>query len=438
MSDIDKTIEQELPLLPLRGLAVFPYVIMHFDVGRVKSIKALEQAMLNNQLIFLAAQKDSKSDSPDAHEIYNIGTISRVKQLVKLPGDNIRVLIEGVSRAEINEFIQEEPFFMVKVTEKSSLPGKEKESVNEALQRKVLQAFEEYTKLNNRISPDMFTAISELEDAGQICDMIASSMFLRVEQKQEILNEFELDARMEKLLKILIKENEILEIEKDINIKVRKQIDKMQKEYYLREQIKAIQNELGERDGTAGEVDEYKGKLANAKLPKEVEEKVKKELNRMSKLVPGSAEGGVIRTYLDWIFDLPWSNRTEESIDLKKAEEILNEDHYGLEKVKERILEYLAIRKLTNSLKGPIICLVGPPGVGKTSIAKSIARALNRKYVRMSLGGVRDEAEIRGHRKTYVGAMKYWIVSKTLLLEIITLRYLLIYPMFCLLLLQIT
>jgi len=411
MSDIDKTIKQELPLLPLRGLTVFPYVIMHFDVGRLKSIKALDQAMLNNQLIFLAAQKDSKGDSPGTDEIYNVGTISRVKQLVKLPGDNIRVLIEGISRAEINEFTQEEPFFMVEVTEKSSLPGKESKIVNEALKRRVMQAFEEYSKLNSRISPDMVTAISELEDVGQMCDMIASSMFLKVEQKQVILNEFELDIRMERLLEILIKENEILEIEKDINVKVRKQIDKMQKEYYLREQMKAIQSELGDREGVAGEVDEYKEKLANVNLPQEVEEKVNKELSRMSKLPPGSAEGGVIRTYLDWIFDLPWNNKTEEIIDLKIAEDILNEDHYGLEKVKERILEYLAIRKLTNSLKGPIICLVGPPGVGKTSIAKSIARALNRKYVRMSLGGVRDEAEIRGHRKTYVGAMPGRIIS---------------------------
>ncbi|HOJ11431.1 MAG TPA: endopeptidase La [Clostridiales bacterium] len=411
MSEIEKTIKHELPLLPLRGLTVFPYIIMHFDVGRVKSIKALEQAMINNQLIFLAAQKDAKDDSPGPEGVYNVGTISRVKQLVKLPGDNIRVLIEGISRAEISEFTQKEPFFMVEVLEKSDMMEDEPENIIEALKRKVMGTFEEYTKLSNKISQDMFLTISEIENAGQICDMIISSMFLKTEQKQEILNEYRIVPRMEKLLEILIKENEILEIEMNISSKVRKQIDKMQKDYYLREQLKVIQNELGDRDGIAGEVDEYKQKLENANLPEEVEFKVNKELDRMVKLPPGSAEGGVIRTYLDWIFDLPWNTRTEEIIDLKKAQEILDEDHYGLEKVKERIIEYLAVRKLTNSLKGPIICLVGPPGVGKTSIAKSISRALNRNYVRMSLGGVRDEAEIRGHRRTYVGAMPGRIIS---------------------------
>jgi len=411
MSNIDIEKTQELPLLPLRGLTVFPQVIMHFDVGREKSIKALDQAMLNNQLIFLVAQKDAKNDSPSASEIYNIGTISRVKQLVKLPGNNIRVLIEGVARAEIIEYTQEEPFFMVEVVEKPSLPGKSTKAVKEALKRKIMQAFEEYSKLSGRISPEMFIAIAELEDPGQICDMIASSMFLKVEQKQEILSEFEVDVRMEKLLTILVRENEILEIEKDISMKVRQQIDKAQKEYYLKEQMKAIQNELGDKEGTEAEADEYKERMKNINFPDEVKEKINKELNRMSKMHPASAEVGVIRTYLDWLFDLPWDKKTDEVIDLKRAEEILNEDHYGLEKVKERILEYLAIRKLKKDLKGPIICLVGPPGVGKTSIARSIAKAINRNYVRMSLGGVRDEAEIRGHRRTYVGAMPGRIIA---------------------------
>jgi len=320
-------------------------------------------------------------------------------------------LIEGVARAEIIEFTQEEPFFMVEVVEKPSLPGKSSKAVKEALKRKIMQAFEEYSKLSGRISPEMFIAIAELEDPGQICDMIASSMFLKVEQKQEILSEFEVDARMEKLLTILVRENEILEIEKDISMKVKQQIDKAQKEYYLKEQMKAIQSELGDKEGTEAEVEEYRQKMKNINFPEEVKQKIDKELNRMSKMHPASAEVGVIRTYLDWLFDLPWDKKTEEIIDLKRAEKILNEDHYGLEKVKERILEYLAIRKLKNDLKGPIICLVGPPGVGKTSIAKSIARAVNRKYVRMSLGGVRDEAEIRGHRRTYVGAMPGRIIA---------------------------
>lgn len=411
MSEQKKTDKRQvLPLLPLRGLAVFPYVIMHFDVGRLKSIKALDDAMVNNQLIFLVAQKDAKSDSPSEDGIYQVGTISKVKQLVKLPGDTIRVLIEGISRAEIEEIVQEEPCFMARVVEYDIPVDEGLELEIEALKRKVMDAFEEYVKLSNRVTPDILFTISTVEDAGQMCDMIASSIFLKVEQKQEILNQFNPADRLKKLLEILVRENEILEIERNISIRVRKQIDKVQKEYYLREQLKAIQSELGDKDGVAGEVEEYKQKMEEANLPDEVEEKVQKELDRLLKMHPSSAEGGVIRTYLDWIFDLPWNKKTEEIIDLQKAEEILDEDHYGLKNVKERIIEYLAIRKLTNSLKGPILCLIGPPGVGKTSIAKSIARALNRNYVRMSLGGVRMKQKY-GHRRTYVGAMPGRIIS---------------------------
>lgn len=412
MSEMKKIIKKQvLPLLPLRGLTVFPYMILHFDVGRVKSIKALEEAMINNQLIFLVAQKDAKNDSPAEDDIYNVGTISKVKQLLKLPGDTIRVLVEGISRAEIGEFTQTEPFFMAEVVEKIYMPDEESKVETEALKRRVLSTFDEYSKLSNKISPDTVLSVMTIEDAAQLSDVITSNMVLKVEQKQEILNEFSPDARLEKVLEILVKEIEILEIEKNINAKVRKQIDKMQKEYYLREQLKAIQSELGDKDGVAGEVEEYKERLKEAALPEEVEKKVLKELDRLLKLQSGSAEGSVIRTYLDWIFDLPWNKSTEEILDLKRAEDILDEDHYGLEKVKERIVEYLAIRKLKNELKGPILCLAGPPGVGKTSIAKSIAKALNRNYVRMSLGGVKDEAEIRGHRRTYVGAMPGRIIA---------------------------
>jgi len=266
-------------------------------------------------------------------------------------------------------------------------------------------------KLSNRVSQETLISIVSIEDAGQLSDTIAYSIFLKVEQKQELLNEFNPVTRLEKLLEMLMKEIEVLEIERNIHARVRKQIDKMQKEYYLREQLKAIQSELGDKEGVAGEVEEYKEKLKKANLPEEAEKKVLKELDRLSKMPPGSAEGSVIRTYLDWVLDLPWNKKTEEVIDLKNAEKILEEDHYGLEKVKERILEYLAVRKLKNNLKGPILCLAGPPGVGKTSIAKSIARAVNRNYVRMSLGGVRDEAEIRGHRRTYVGSMPGRIIA---------------------------
>ena len=412
MAEIKKTIKKHtLPLLPLRGLTVFPYMILTFDVGREKSIKALDEAMINNQMIFLVTQKDAKNDSPDEEDVYTVGTISRVKQLLRLPGDTIRVLVEGVSRAEVKTYLQTEPFFVAEVVE-HIIPEDENRNIEyEALKRKVLGTFDEYIKLSGKISPDTASALSSIEDIGQLSDIVASNMLLRVEQKQEIMEEFHPALRMEKLLELLMKEIEILEVEKNISVRVRKQIDKMQREYYLREQIKAIQTELGDKEGIAGEVDEYRERLANAALPEEAEKKVHKELDRLMKMPSGSAEGSVIRTYLDWIFDLPWNKKTEEVIDLEKAEAILEEDHYGLSKVKERIIEYLAVLKLTNHLKGPILCLVGPPGVGKTSIAKSIARALNRNYVRMSLGGVRDEAEIRGHRRTYVGAMPGRIIS---------------------------
>lgn len=413
MSEAKKVIKKQvLPLLPLRGLTVFPYMILHFDVGRIKSIKALEEAMINNQLIFLVAQKDAKNDSPGPEDIYTIGTISKVKQLLKLPGDTIRVLVEGISRAEICEFTQTEPFFMAEVEEKIYVEeDKNSKTEIEALKRRVLSTFEEYSKLNNKVSPETVLSIMNIDDPDQLADIITANLMLKVEQKQEILNEFKTKIRLQKLLETLVREIEIMQIEREINIKVRKQIDKTQKEYYLREQLKAIQSELGDKDGVVGEVEEYKRKLVEGNFGEEVEKKVLKELDRLLKMPPGSAEGSVIRTYLDWIFDLPWNKKTEEIIDLDRAQQILDEDHYGLEKVKERIIEYLAIRKLKKDLKGPILCLAGPPGVGKTSIAKSIARALNRNYVRMSLGGVRDEAEIRGHRRTYVGAMPGRIIS---------------------------
>jgi ATP-dependent Lon protease len=367
--------KQTLPLLPLRGLTVFPYMILTFDVGREKSIKALDEAMINNQMIFLVAQKDAKTDSPDEEDIYGVGTISKVKQLLRLPGDTIRVLVEGISRAEVKNYVQTEPYFIAEVAEKTVSDDKNSKAEFEALKRKVLSSFDDYAKLNGKISPDTISSMNGIEDLGQLSDVAASNMLLKVEQKQDILSEFDPVKRMEKILELLMNEIEILEAEKNISLRVRKQIDKSQREYYLREQIKAIQTELGDKEGIAGEVDEYKAKLEKADLPEEVEKKVLKELDRMLKMASGSAEGSVIRTYLDWIFDLPWNKKTEEVIDLKKAEDILEEDHYGLTKVKERIIEYLAVLKLTNNLKGPILCLVGPPGVGKTSIAKSIARA---------------------------------------------------------------
>lgn len=401
-----------IPLLPLRGIVVFPHMILHFDVGRTKSIKALEEAMMNNQMIFLSAQKDPAQDEPGTNDIYTVGTISKIKQLLRLPGDTIRVLVEGLERGKITEYVSEEPFYKVKVREHPNSKHHVKDSETEALVRQVVSYFEQYAKLSNRVSPDVTFTLTTLDDYARLSDVIAANLVIKLEEKQSILNELSPKRRMEKLLKILVNEIEILEVEKNINTKVRQQIDKSQREYYLREQLKAIQNELGEGGQQQDEeAEEYREKIKKLGLPKEDEDKVLKEVDRLSKMHPSSAESAVIRTYLDWIVDLPWNTKTEENLNLSNAEKILNEDHYGLTKVKERILEYLAIRQLKNSLHGPIICLAGPPGVGKTSIVRSIARALNRKYVRMSLGGVRDEAEIRGHRRTYVGAMPGRIIK---------------------------
>lgn len=400
-----------IPLLPLRGLVVFPHMILHFDVGRAKSIKALEEAMMKDQLIFLAAQRDPGLEEPSAQDVYPVGTIAKIKQLLRLPGETIRVLVEGLERAQIMEYMANEPYYQVKVRECPNPKKLTKKPEIEALIRQVISYFEQYAKLTNRISSDTTFTVTAMEDYARLSDVIAANMMLKLEQKQSILNEISPKRRLERLLETLVKEIEILEVERNINHKVRQQIDKSQKEYYLREQLKAIQNELGEGQQQSDEIEEYHDRITKANLPKHAEEKALKELDRLSKMYSTSAESGVIRTFLDWIIELPWNTKTEENLDLRNAQKVLEEDHYGLDKVKERMVEYLAIRKLKNGLHGPIICLSGPPGVGKTSIARSIAKALNRNYVRMSLGGVRDEAEIRGHRRTYVGAMPGRIIS---------------------------
>lgn len=396
--------KKSLPLIPLRGLSIFPYMLLHFDVGREKSIKALEEAMINDQMIFLVTQIDPTTDIPTKEDFYQVGTVSKIKQLLKLPGDTIRVLVEGIARAEIQSIISDDPYFVVEVTEYATNLQEGNLEI-EALRRSVSEAFEEYVKLNSRITPEILITISGIEDIDRFTDIVASNLTVKIEQKQEILSQFDVKVRLEKLYFVLLKEIEILELERKINNRVRKQIDKTQKEYYLREQIKAMQKELGDKDSFEEEILEYEDKLSKLKLPDEVVNKVKKEIDRLTKLSQASPESGVIRSYLDWIFDLPWNVETKDNLDIKNARRILEEDHYGLKKVKERILEYLAIRKLAKNMKGPILCFVGPPGVGKTSIAKSIARAMDRKFVRMSLGGVRDEAEIRGHRRTYIGAI---------------------------------
>ena len=397
-------------LLPLRGVLVFPYMIIHLDVGREKSINALEQVMMQDRLIMLATQKDAQNDKPQPGDIYESGTVAEIKQLLKLPGGTMRVLVEGLHRAKVTRFVREEPYFEVEVQEfKDVMIRKTPELA--AQSRMLAHQFEQWGKLSKKVPPETIASVMLVEDPDRLTDMILGHMPLKLEDKQELLAAVDIRHRLDLLTDIIGREMEILEIEKKISGRVRKQMEKTQKEYFLREQMKAIQQELGEKDERASEVEEYRQKMREQDLPKDVAEKVAKEIERLEKMSPMSAESGVIRTYLDWLLGLPWSTLTTDRLDIDIAEKIMEEDHYGLEKVKERILEYLSVRKLTETMKGPILCLVGPPGVGKTSLARSIARSMERKFVRVSLGGVRDEAEIRGHRRTYVGALPGRIIQ---------------------------
>ncbi|MEK6266310.1 MAG: endopeptidase La [Clostridium sp.] len=400
---MDKNIKL-LPLIPLRGMSIFPYMVLHFDIGREKSTLALEEAMLKNQEIFLVSQKQAKVEEPEEKDIYSIGTVCNIKQILKLPGDTIRVLVEGTKRGKILEYKDMSPFVLAEVEiieDEICLENKK----CKALLRTIDKSFEEYINLSVNNFPDALFSIEETEEPGRYCDIVSSYLILKPATKQELLETLVVTKRLEKLLFILKNEVEVLKIEKKIGTKVKGRIDKIQKEYYLREQMKAIQEELGEDDENKKETDQYEIKIKKAKLPKEAKEKAIYELNRLKGLGNYSAESGVIKSYLDWILALPFNKATKDNIDINKAREVFGAEHYGLEDVKERIIEYLAVKKISNTLKGPILCLVGPPGVGKTSIAKSVANALNRNFVRMSLGGVKDEAEIRGHRKTYVGAI---------------------------------
>jgi ATP-dependent Lon protease len=400
---------RKIPLLPLRGILVFPYMIIHLDVGREKSINALEEAMVQDRLILLSTQKDAQTDKPTADDIYSGGTIAEIKQLLKLPGGTIRVLVEGINRAVIKEYLQEDPYYLVEIEEYEDL---EKHTTEiEALMRSSIHQFEQYVKISKKIPPETMVSVVTVEEPGRLSDLIAAHLTLKIEDKQALLEAIDIKERLQRLCDILGREMEVLELEKKISTRVRKQMEKTQKEYYLREQMKAIQKELGDKDDKTADTDEYRSKLKDMELPEEIAEKILKEIERLEKMPPQAAETAVIRNYLDWMLALPWSKSTEDRLDVNLAEQILDEDHYGLRKVKDRILEYLAVRKLTQSMKGPILCLIGPPGVGKTSLARSIARAMERKFVRISLGGVRDEAEIRGHRRTYVGALPGRIIQ---------------------------
>ncbi|RAT96153.1 endopeptidase La [Brevibacillus sp. Leaf182] len=401
--------KRELPLLPLRGLLVYPTMVLHLDVGREKSIRALEQAMVDDNKILLATQEEVHIEEPDAEQIYSIGTVARVKQMLKLPNGTIRVLVEGLQRAKIEEYLQQEDYFVVSITYLQD--EKTEQNEVEALMRSLLGHFEQYIKLSKKVSPETLTSVQDIEEPGRLADVIASHLPLKMKDKQEILETTNIKERLEILLTILNNEREVLELERKIGNRVKKQMERTQKEYYLREQMKAIQKELGDKDGRQGEVDELRAQLEKSDAPERIKAKIEKELERLEKMPATSAEGSVIRTYIDTLFALPWTKTTEDNLDILHAQQVLDEDHYGLDKPKERVLEYLAVQKLVNSMRGPILCLVGPPGVGKTSLARSVARAIGREFVRISLGGVRDEAEIRGHRRTYVGALPGRIIQ---------------------------
>ncbi|MCP1190786.1 endopeptidase La [Priestia flexa] len=398
-----------IPLLPLRGLIVYPTMVLHLDVGRDKSVQALEKAMMDDHLVCLVSQKEMGIDEPAVDDLYKMGTLAKIKQMLKLPNGTMRVLVEGLNRIEVKEIIEEEGCFLADVMKYNE--EHETDVEDKALMRTLLDYFEQYIKLSKKVSIETFSTVTDIEEPGRLADIIASHLPIKIQLKQEVLETEDVKERLNMLISYIQDEQEVLQLEKKIGQRVKKSMERTQKEYYLREQMKAIQKELGDKEGKGGEVATLREKIEESGMPERVMMTALKELDRYEKIPATSAESSVIRNYIDWLLALPWTKETEDRLDIHRADKILNEEHYGLEKVKERVLEYLAVQKLTNSLKGPILCLAGPPGVGKTSLARSIATALNRNFVRVSLGGVRDESEIRGHRRTYVGAMPGRIIQ---------------------------
>lgn len=398
-----------LPLLPLRGMMVFPYMIIHLDVGRERSMAALEQAMVEDRKIMLSAQIDADTDLPVREDLYEVGTVAEVRQLIKLPGGTIRVLVEGEKRARIITYRQQKQYDEVEVEVYTDPIDSSMQM--EALTRAVVHEFEEWVKLSKKIPEETLVSVAIIDDAGRLADLIASHLNLKLETRQELLSCIDVKARLEKLYEVLARELVILRMEMKINVQVRKQMDKVQRDYYLREQIKAIRKELGEPNDMEDEVDAYREMLKKGHYPERVHEAVEKELHRLEGMNNMNAETSVIRNYVEWLLELPWEKESRDNVNLEKAAKILDHDHYGLKKVKDRILDYLAVHQLAKDKSAPILCLVGPPGVGKTSLAASVARATGRKFIRASLGGVRDEAEIRGHRRTYIGAMPGRIIE---------------------------
>jgi len=398
-----------VPLLPLRDIIVFPHMVVPLFVGRQRSIKALEEATQKQSLIFLSSQKDAKTNDPAEDDIYKIGTLGSVVQMLKLPDGTVKVLIEGKKRARVAHFVANPEFFLVDVEDAPEIV--ERNTEIEALVREVHTTFENYVKLKKKIPPEMVMSVSSIDDPGRLADTIVAHLGIKLEDRQNLLETFAAAERLEKVLGHMRAEIEILEVERRIRSRVKKQMERSQKEYYLNEQMRAIQKELGEKDEFKNEIQEIEEKLKQKKLSAEAKDKVEKELKKLKMMSPMSAEATVVRNYIDWIISLPWNEFTDDKLDINEAERVLEEDHYGLEKVKERILEYLAVQSLVGKIKGPILCLVGPPGVGKTSLGRSIARSTGRKFIRVSLGGVRDEAEVRGHRRTYIGALPGKIIQ---------------------------
>ncbi|MEI7590334.1 MAG: endopeptidase La, partial [Deltaproteobacteria bacterium] len=406
----DKTEITAMPLLPLRDVVVFPHMVIPLFVGREKSILALEVAMKSEKGIFLATQQSAKQDEPTQEEIYKIGTIGTIIQLLRLPDGAVKVLVEGKARGKIENFIPSHDHFMVNVSELKEEYGNNEQQLD-AVMRSIRDDFDRYIKLGKKIPPETISSLYSITDASVFADKIVAMLDIKIEEKQELLEIINVSKRLELIYETILSEIEILQIKERINKRVKKQMEKTQKDYFLNEQMRAIQKEMGSKDDTKSEIEAIEKKLEKKKLSIEAKEKVKHEIKKLQLMAPMSAEATVVRTYIEWILDMPWGEKTENKNTIKQSSAILEEDHYGLKNVKERILEYLAVQSLVEKNKGPILCLVGPPGVGKTSIAKSVARATGRKFVRLSLGGMRDEAEIRGHRRTYIGALPGKIIQ---------------------------
>ncbi len=404
-------IPDTLPVLPVRDIVVFPYMIIPLFVGRDISIKAIDNALNSHRLILLLTQKDLSVETPGPDDLYQIGTVGMIMRMLKLPDGRVKILIQGLSKVRVINFSQTEPFILADIEKLTESRVEEITIEIEALMRSVKELLDKAVSLGKTILPDVMVIIENIDDPGRLADLVASNLGLKTEQAQEVLEILDPVQRLKKVSEILARETELLTVQQKIQTEARTEIDKVQREYFLREQLKAIQKELGEMDERAEEIEEFRKKIEEAKMPEKVQKEAEKQLKRLQKMHPDSAEAATVRTYLEWLTELPWSKSTTDNVDIKVAEKVLNEDHYDLEKVKERILEYLSVRKLTKKMKGPILCFIGPPGVGKTSLGKSIARALGREFVRMSLGGVRDEAEIRGHRRTYVGALPGRIIQ---------------------------